>query len=168
MKYGQFPVGQPELVVCNELPRGILEPFPWTTPEQNPFRGILLCQVLPPRAMLPAELPPLLPYFSKCRGKLFFPLCAKCADLQSLDQCAHTDGERCWMAGFTHLELAKALELGYKILNVYEVIVKFIQYFFYIRIQVENYPEPQWASRTRQNGLFDGQIDALLKLKVLT
>ena len=65
MKYGEFPIGQPQLVVVNELPRGELEPFPWTRPEQNPFRGLLLCRVLAPRMMNPAALPPLLPYFSE-------------------------------------------------------------------------------------------------------
>ena len=124
MKYGEFPIGQPQLFVVNELPRVELEPFPWTRPEQNPFRGLLLCRVLAPRMMHPAALPPLLPYFSERRKKLFFPLCALCADQQSMEPCTHMDCERSWLAGFTHLELAKALMLGYQILDVYEVILK--------------------------------------------
>jgi hypothetical protein len=120
MKYGEFPVGPPRLVVVKELPPGFLPAFPWTRPEDNPFRGLMLCKVMAPRAMQPPQLPPLLPYISQ--GKLFFPLCARCADDRRVQQgCPHTVEQRSWVSGFTHLEVNRALQLGYQLLDVYEV-----------------------------------------------
>lgn len=126
MKYGQFPFGPPRLIVVHELPAGLLDPFPWTREEQNPFQGLLLCRVLPPQeGMKPPELPPLLPYYSERNKKLYFPLCAACADKQiATARCQHGPEQRSWIAGFTHLELNKAITLGYQVLDVYEVCVK--------------------------------------------
>jgi len=149
MKYGTFPLGQPKLVVFNELLRGTHHEFPWTVPTQNPFKGLILCKVLAPEAMTPPELPPLLPYFNERAKKLFFPLCAACSDAQNIaEPCTHCDEERSWLSAYTHLELNRALQLGYKILDVYEV---------------EHYDE--WSSRDGQD-LFGNFIDACLKIKV--
>jgi hypothetical protein len=54
-------------------------------------------------------------------GRLTFPLCAHCADRKLQSACRHDESQRSWKTGYTHEELNKSLELGYKVLNVYEV-----------------------------------------------
>lgn len=79
------------------------------------YKGLIQCKVLPPRQLLI----PLL--HLKTNGKLMFPLCSKCA-LEGLNiSCPHSDNERSWEGVYTHVELIKAVELGYKLKGVSEV-----------------------------------------------
>lgn len=105
MKYGLFPMGTPRSIIVKKDEN--VPPFPWKVAAENPYKGLLLCRVLPPYKMNPAELPPLLPYFCLQSNKLYFPLCAKCADIQQIESCSHSMLERSWVGGFTHLELNK-------------------------------------------------------------
>lgn len=83
--------------------------------ELRHIHGLIKCRVLPPKNLLF----PLLPV--KLNHKLLFPLCFKCAETSSPDDCTHADGERGWVGTFVSLELHRALELGYKIEKVYEI-----------------------------------------------
>lgn len=144
----------PKCIVWSQLPerkRQGRHQLPWTAPKHNPFKGLILCRVLPPRQMSPPELPPLLPYKCERTGLLLFPLCSACCERpQSANRpCQHSAKQRSWLSAYTHLELNKALGIGYQVLDVFEA---------------EHYKN--WASKSTNNGLFDKQIDALLKLKV--
>jgi len=71
-------------------------------------------------------LHPVLPY--RANKKLLFPLCATCALNRQQDPCQHSAEDRALTGAWVTLELKKALELGYRILDVYEVR-KFVQSF---------------------------------------
>nr|CAD2204285.1 unnamed protein product [Meloidogyne enterolobii] len=94
-------------------------PLPWTSPEHNIYKGLLLVRVQPPNFMN-GNLPPVLPYRTH-DGRLTFPLCAKCADNRQQRPCTHGERERSWLTGYTHVELNYALERGYKVVDIYEV-----------------------------------------------
>ena len=53
--------------------------------------------------------------------KLVFPLCRTCAEEQQLDPCRHDDDQRTLAGTWTHVELIKAVELGYRVRSVSEV-----------------------------------------------
>lgn len=92
---------------------------------------------------------PLLPYRTK-KERLVFCLCAKCADNEVKDNnCKHSVKQRSWISGYTHVELNKALSIGYSVLEVHEVW---------------NYT--MWASRENKNSLFEGYVNTFLKWKV--
>ena len=114
MKYGEFPIGYPEVFSRETF---ATEPQ-WTRPDQNRFKGLIYCRVRAPQTLRR----PLLPYRTP-DGRLVFPLCRKCADERiQLIACPHTsDKERTWSEAYTHLELNKALSIGYVVTEVYEV-----------------------------------------------
>jgi hypothetical protein len=72
------------------------------------------CNVLPPRNVYH----PVLPYKSK--SKLIFPLCSTCADTMNQDDCTHSDEERCIVRTWVVDEVRKAVEMGYRLEDVYE------------------------------------------------
>ena len=75
--------------------------------------GLIKCRVLPPKRLLFPVLP--------CRTeKLPFPLCRTCVTI-FCEHCTHDDEERALCGTWTSVEVHKALEHGYKILNVYEI-----------------------------------------------
>lgn len=105
--------------------------LPWTqgVAENFPFMGLLFVRVEAPRKMpFNGKLPPFLPYRTKA-GNLVFPLCAHCAEAKQQRKCMHSTEKRSWIAAFTHFDLIHALELGYKVHEIFEVIKKiFYQY----------------------------------------
>nr|CAD2199872.1 unnamed protein product [Meloidogyne enterolobii] len=123
MKSRPFPIGHPNVLTRETLldssNNNNNNRLPWTIPEHNIYKGLLLVRVQPPTC-LPGNLPPLLPYRT-FDGRLTFPLCAKCADDKQQRPCAHSSRERSWLTGYTHVELNAALEYGYKVVDIYEV-----------------------------------------------
>ncbi|CAB4025195.1 DNA polymerase [Paramuricea clavata] len=101
-KYGEYPIGHPEIITENFQP--ISEDF-----------VLVKCSVLPPRALYH----PILPYCTQ--GKLMFPLCRTCADNLQQELCHHSDAERTLYGMWVTLELEKALEKGYKLVKIDEV-----------------------------------------------
>lgn len=92
---------------------------------------------------------PVLPFRSK--GKLTFSLCAACTDARQISPCRHSDQDRALTGAWVSLELKKALENGYKIVEVYEVW---------------HYPYTvQYDPETKTGGLFAGYINDFLRLK---
>ncbi|XP_028405740.1 uncharacterized protein LOC114528308 [Dendronephthya gigantea] len=79
------------------------------------YFGLIKCTVLPPRGLFH----PVLSY--RTQDKLMFPLCKTCADTCQQTPCAHTDDERAIRGTWCHVELQKALEKGYRILQLHEV-----------------------------------------------
>jgi len=100
-KYARFPVGHPEIYRGEDIPDHI--------------EGLLKCKVLPP----PILFHPVLPY--RVNSKLLFPLCRSCAMDTTQGRCPHDDAEDRALTGtWVSVELDKAEELGYVILEKYE------------------------------------------------
>ena len=79
------------------------------------YFGLIKCTVLPPRGLFH----PVLPYRTK--DKLMFPLCKTCADTLNQNSCTHTGEERAILGTWCHVELMKAIEKGYEVLEIHEV-----------------------------------------------
>jgi hypothetical protein len=100
-KYAKFPVGHPTIYFGSDIPSEVF--------------GLLKCKILPPQNLYH----PLLPYRS--RGKLLFPLCKTCADENNQGSCSHADpNDRALTGTWVTVEIDKALELGYTVLEKYE------------------------------------------------
>ena len=114
-------------------PRIITENFE----DISTYFGLIKCTVLPPRGLFH----PVLPY--RTQGKLMFPLCKSCADACNQTPCTHSDNERAIQGTWCSVELEKALEKGYRILQVHEV----------------------WHFPQSSDGLFKEYVDTFLKIK---
>nr|CAD2207486.1 unnamed protein product [Meloidogyne enterolobii] len=99
MKARSFPIGHPNVLTRDTLLLPPNNPLPWTSPEHNIYKGLLLVRVQPPNFMN-GNLPPVLPYRTH-DGRLTFPLCAKCADNRQQRPCTHGERERSWLTGYT-------------------------------------------------------------------
>ncbi|KAL3123204.1 hypothetical protein niasHT_006534 [Heterodera trifolii] len=139
-----------EEIVYIDIVSGLCPPpaLPWRRPEDNPFRGFLFCRVLPPTAEELGDREPLLPYRTQADGRLIFGLCARCSELRQQRICHHTERERAWTAAYTHVELNRALSIGYRVMNVHEV-----------------WHYESWASPDNDNGLFTEYVNTFLRLK---
>ena len=78
--------------------------------------GFVKCLILPPKQMRFPILP------SRVNGRLEFVLCAACAARNDNDFCRHNDEQRCLIGTFTTPELTRALDHGYRIQEVYEIL----------------------------------------------
>jgi len=100
----EYPVGHPELL---------------TEFDNNDITGyfaFVKCKVLPPSDLYIPVLP------IKSKGKLVFSLCGACARDQYQGDCYHNEKQRALANTWTTKELNKALELGYKIKKLYQVL----------------------------------------------
>ena len=114
-------------------PRIITENFE----DISTYFGLIKCTVLPPRGLFH----PVLPY--RTQGKLMLPLCKLCADACDQTPCTHSDNERAIKGTWCSVELEKALEKGYRILQVHEV----------------------WHFPESSDRLFKEYVDTFLKIK---
>lgn len=80
--------------------------------------------------------------------KLTFPLCAKCSDKRQNRTCDHGDEDRSIMGAWIHLELRKAMEKGYRILEVYE-------HWMYQMVKLNPTPQEQKDDYVIKQGLFE-------------
>ena len=103
---GEYPVGHPEI---------ILPPIDRFRVTQD-YYGLNKVKVLPPQDLYLPVLP------LHLNGKLLFVLCRTCAEnLNQTSKCKHHCDQRAFVGVYTTPELRKALEVGYRILDVYEV-----------------------------------------------
>ena len=130
----KYPVGHPTILTGD----GITEPV-------EHYFGIAKVKVLAPRGLYH----PVLPYRSN--GKLKFPLCRKCADTESQVVCECSDDDRMFVGTWCTPELAKAIQVGYHVLKIYEVY------------HWDN--TTQYDVSTGKGGLFSGYINMFLKIK---
>ena len=72
-----------------------------------------------------------------------FPLCKTCADTLNQNPCTHTNEERAILGTWCHVELMKAIEKGYEVLEIHEV----------------------WHWEETTDELFKGYVDMYLKIK---
>ena len=99
--------------------------------------GFVKCKVLPPKRM---TLPILPARFNK---RLEFVLCSACAFVNDSQFCMHSDEQRCLIGTFATPELRLALEHGYLVQVVYEIL--------------------HWS--TRSDCLFKDYVNRWIKLK---
>ena len=131
-KYGRYPVGHPTIITENF--RDVSE-----------YEGLIKCKVLPPRGLYH----PVLPY--KACGRLMFPLCSKCCESLEQSPCQHSDEEHTLTGTWVTLELHKALQMGYRLLKIYEVW---------------HFDElARYDPDTKEGGLFAEYVNAFLKMK---
>ncbi|KAL3122347.1 hypothetical protein niasHT_000566 [Heterodera trifolii] len=146
MKVNPFPVGNPRVLTREVLLQPPTTPLPWTCSSNNTFRGLLLVRVLAPRLIRV----PLLGYRTK-DGRFTFPLCAWCADRRQQRPCQHDNYKRSWVCAYTHVELNKALQLGYIVVDLFEVwnydewdddlFSKYVNTFVGLKVQATGWPE---------------------------
>ncbi|KAL3123088.1 hypothetical protein niasHT_006116 [Heterodera trifolii] len=154
-KANRFPVGIPRVLTREVLLRPPTAPLPWNAPENNIFRGLLLVRVLAPRNIRV----PLLGYRTK-DGRFTFPLCAWCADRRQQRPCRHDDDKRSWVTAYTHVELNKALQLGYVVTDLFEVwdyeewdgtlFSSYVNTFVGLKVQATGWPEGCVTDEQRQ------------------
>ena len=142
LKNCEFPIG---------VPQSIKENFDYSL--KNYF-GFIKCKILPPTSLRIPVLPVKIIQHDKSIGedgninfrkigeKLVFPLCENCAKFK-LKTCECPD--RSLSGTWTTVEVKKALELGYKMIEIYEVL---------------HYNENQ-----RSKDIFKKYIDLWLKIK---
>jgi hypothetical protein len=115
------------------------------------YFGLIKCKVLAPANLYHPVLP------VRAKGKLFFPLCKQCVMDNSSD-CRHFEEERSFWGTFTTIEVIKAIEKGYKVLEIREVwhfektssdlFSEYVNYF--LRLKQESSGFPDWVE-TRED-----------------
>ena len=153
LKYRTYPVGHPTRITQNykSLERQECKdascayvPCPGYH-MKFPYFGLVKARVLPPRGLLFPVLP------IRCNQKLMFPLCAHCASHESQVPCVCRDELRVLHHTWCTPELETALNMGYTLLGVDEVL--------------------HWERTacidplTGKGGLFTDYINTFLKLK---
>ena len=123
--FDNYPVGHPKKIHKPEKYDGN-------------WYGLIKCKILAPQKLYHPVLP-------IRKEKLIFTLCTKCFD-EKCDKCTHTDEERSLIGTWTTDEVSKALEKGYKIMEIYEV----------------------WHFKEKSNDLFKGYVKKFLKIKLET
>ncbi|KAH7709385.1 C25F9.2 protein [Aphelenchoides avenae] len=119
----------------------------WRRPSDNPYKGLLKVVVVAPQSLLLPVLP------IKMDQRLLFSTCRTCSKEYRKKstyvagyKCEHTEAQRQFVGCFTHDELNKALEKGYRVKRVN---------------RVWEWPDTQWTS-----DLFKSYVRQWMKLKV--
>ena len=131
-KTGKIPLGHPDIITEQFLPI-------------DNYEGLIKCKVLPPKGLFH----PVLPY--RVNGKLMFPLCETCATTNQQTPCCHHANDRAFVGTWVTDEVKKAIDKGYKVLDVYEV-------WHFNEIS-------RYNPTTMMGGLFTQYVNTFLKLK---
>ena len=83
---------------------------------KKPLFGFVKCRVYPPKQLQFPILP------ARIHDRLEFVLCSKCADEKSQNDCSHSDEERALVGTFATPELEEALDNGYRIAEIIEIL----------------------------------------------
>ena len=161
MKNNRFPVGKPVKISTN-FDHEAYAGTPYTCQSsickycqvkgkkdgihvRYPFFGSVKCKILPPQDLKHPVL------FLKHNKKLKFPLCYTCAINESQKKCDHKDKQRSFIGTFCTPEIETALNVGYKIVKLYEIL----------HFQESEEYDP----KSKTGGLFTEYINTFLKLK---
>ena len=101
-KQESYPIGYPEIITK------------FASNDISKFFGLVKCKIVPPARLYAPVLP------ARINHKLVFTLCHQCA----LDQeavCKHNDAKRAITGTWPTIEVNKALEKGYQIVQIFEV-----------------------------------------------
>ena len=136
-------------------------------PISNYF-GLVKCKVLAPANLCHPVLP------IRAKGKLFFPLCKQCV-LDNSSECRHSEEERSFWGTFTTIEVLKAIEKGYKIVQVHEVwhfentstdlFSEYVNYF--LRLKQESSGFPEWVETPKDQARYIAEGILLRKDKIV-
>ena len=132
VKSKKFPVGHPIRITKN------------FKTNISDYEGFIFCKVLPPNDLYFPILP------VRIKNKLIFPLCYECAVIMNTRNCDHNIDQRSIVGTFTTIEMKKALEKNYSIIEIYEI------WHFSIFLP-ENENEP---------GIFTNFMNDFIKIKV--
>lgn len=113
-----FPVGHPKVIIIPSNEQKVN----WYNSSHIPVKGILKVFIIPPQH---SDIP-VMPV--KFDDRLLFPLCRQC----SLDfprgatlheyNCTHNDEKRGWVSTCTSIELAEALDNGYRVIKYFRAL----------------------------------------------
>jgi hypothetical protein len=133
LKYAVYPKGHGEVVV-KDFKKDAREYF-----------GFIKVRVISPKNLLHPVLP------MRINGKLKFTLCRTCAEKKNFKLCNCSDQERSFVGTYCTLELEEALNQGYKVLKIFEVL---------------HWNEKiQYCPKSKSGGLFTNYVNTFLKLK---
>lgn len=130
-KYGKYPVGHPAVLVGSDCSKNLVG-----------IDGLIKCKILPPQTLFHPVLP------MKANNKLLFALCRTCA-IEGGD-CDHNAEQRAMIGTWVIDEVKKAVELGYELLEIYEIW---------------KYDVVQYDRTKNEGGLFTEMMDKYLKIK---
>jgi hypothetical protein len=129
----QMPIGHPTIHTGPDFP------------DLQTCEGLIKCRVIAPANLYIPVLP------VRLHGKLLFALCMACANDMHQGPCTHEDPEERALTGTWVIpEVRKALQVGYRVTNIYEVW---------------EYQTSQYDEATREGGIFVDYIRMCLKLK---
>ena len=161
MSYFLYPHVNCSKIVPTGHPEIITENF---DEDLSNYFGLIKCTVLPPRGLFH----PVLPHHGQ--NKLMFALCKTCADTGYQNQCTHSDAERAIQGTWCSVEVMKALEKGYRILQMHEVwhfprksdtlFKEYIDTFGEIKLEASGYPKDCVTDEQKQwyvNDIFKNQ-----------
>ncbi|KAK5645174.1 hypothetical protein RI129_006475 [Pyrocoelia pectoralis] len=135
-KYGRFPLKHPEVFVGEECKNFI---------DKNGIpHGVIKCSILPPQNLYHPVLP------VKKHNKLMFPLCMKCVEDLAESECSHNPEERTICGTWCSDEIVKALDKGYKLIDVQEMWV---------------YETTRYEKTINYGGLFSEFINHFVRIK---
>lgn len=134
-KYGKFPVGHPKIHLGNNDCNSI---------DFKSIDGVIKCTILPPQSLLHPVLP------QRQNEKLMFVLCNECGETLNQNECDHNEVKRALNGTWIIDEVVKAIEKGYKILEIQEIW---------------EYKVVQYNPKSRQGGLFTEMMNKFLKIK---
>jgi len=128
-----YPIGHP-VILSRNLSTDISKYF-----------GFIKCQILPPKKLMIPVLP------VRVGQKLQFPLCNFCVQNQIRAYCTHDDSQRVLSGTWFSEEIKLALEHGYEITKVYQVLhfnkqssklfTKFMNSLYKIKLLASGKPE---------------------------
>jgi hypothetical protein len=144
----EYPVGHPIVHVMKGRRRNVN----WTRPEDIPLKGLLKVFVVPP---VHVDVPVLPVRFDQ---RLLFPLCRACALAHPNGGvlpdyvCPHnSDQDRGWVSTCTHMELAEALKVGYRVTHYYrgwewtewdgDIFRNYVAQMMQMKIHASGFPE---------------------------
>ena len=146
----KYPVSHPSILIGKEC----------DNVDFHHLIGLVKCDML----LLKQLYFPILP--SKINGKLLFVLCYSCA-VEKNNECHHAGEQRLLSGVWCSPEIKKALEMGHKIVKVYEVyesandiFSSFVKYFMKLKQQCSGFPHCYDV-----DGLVDKIISDYLKQK---
>ncbi|KAL3108814.1 hypothetical protein niasHT_014990 [Heterodera trifolii] len=152
-----YPIGIPTII----HPKADEMNVNWTKPEHLQYRGLYRVRVIPPRGLRVPVLP------MKIDERLLFSCCHRCAALfrkcvtRCSHKCTHSDQQRAFTGNFTHIELEKALELGYVVDRFWrawhyaewsdQIFKGYVRQFIRLKVESSGFPEGVETSEQKQH-----------------
>ncbi|KAL3071834.1 hypothetical protein niasHT_031025 [Heterodera trifolii] len=152
-----YPIGIPTIIHTNADEKNVN----WTKPEHLQYRGLYRVRVIPPRGLRVPVLP------MKIDERLLFSCCHRCAALfrkcvtRCSHKCTHSDQQRAFTGNFTHIELEKALELGYVVDRFWrawhyaewsdQIFKGYVRQFIRLKVESSGFPEGVETSEQKQH-----------------